>query len=749
LGCRHYPGRPEASGIDTIVVMQEHDPARTLVFHPSRRSVVYFGPFRLDLSDGLLSRGGEEVRLPPRALAILQHLVERAGRIVSKHTLMDVAWKDAHVSEASLTEAVGLIRQALGDDPQQPEFIQTVHRRGYRFIAPIATDVPSSTPPDRSEPAEEPSPANDAATGRTPASSRMRRVTIAGLVGAAVLFTFAGLWAWMARRPAASDRSVRVNIAFPSEQAPVPSLNAHPVVALSPDGERFVYVGGAPGNVRLFLREMNRFDAMPLPGTDGAHGPFFSPDGEWVAFFAQGSLKKVRATKDDGLEPQVICAAETGVGGAWVSATEIVFAPNWSGPLMRVPASGGRPAVAVALPAGTTYRWPDRLDDQTILATRWRSSADDAAVVAISLSSGAERVIAEPATFGRYAASGNVVFLRDGDLYSVRVDPSTHHPQGTPVRVVPAVMTGMTGAAQFAISPRGSLLYIDDVPERSQRTLARVDGQGRAADLPIPPRAFRHLAVCGDRLAATVFARGQTDLWTGRLDRAAMTQITREGTAFEPVWSPDCKSIAFSWNRTGVANIYAVAIESGEAPKVLFESPFSSAPGSWSADGRWLAYTERHPETSADIWLWDRVTGHRRPVIATPGLELLPTLSPDGTYLAYESSATGVFEVEVASTQSGARAQISVGGGAWPAWSADGRQLFFLHDSSIMQAGVAWHDGQVVGTNPVSHFSHPDIILFERSGDQLVWLRRTAGAVPLTRMNLVLNWFSELDRNLR
>ncbi len=310
-------------------------------------------------------------------------------------------------------------------------------------------------------------------------------------------------------------------------------------------------------------------------------------------------------------------------------------------------------------------------------------------------------------------------------------------------------MMGTTGAAQFAISPRGSLLYIDDIPERSQRTVARVDGQGRATDLPIPPRAFNYLAACGDRLAATVFTRGQTDLWTGHLDRAAMTQITREGSAFEPVWSPDCRTIAFSWNRTGVANIYTVAIESGEAPRVLFESPFSSAPGSWSADGRWLAYIERHPETSGDIWLWDRVTGHRRPVIATPGLELLPSLSPDGKHVAYETSVSGMFEVEVASIQTGARSQVSVGGGTWPSWSADGRQLFFLHDSSLMRAALEWPDGQAVATDPVALFTHPDIILFKRTGDQFVWLRRTAGAVPLTRMNLVLNWFSELDRTVR
>ena len=183
--------------------------------------------------------------------------------------------------------------------PQKPEFIQTVHRRGYRFIAPIATDAPSSTPQDRSQTPEGFSRANDVAAAQTSSSTWRRGATIAGLVCAVVLLTLGGVWAWMARRPSAPERSVRVNVAFPSEQAPVPSLNAHPVVTLSPDGERFVYVGGAPANARLFLREMNRFDAVPLPGTEGAHGPFFSPDGDWVAFFAQGSLKKVRVTGDD------------------------------------------------------------------------------------------------------------------------------------------------------------------------------------------------------------------------------------------------------------------------------------------------------------------------------------------------------------------------------------------------------------------------------------------------------------------
>jgi serine/threonine-protein kinase len=279
----------------------------------------------------------------------------------------------------------------------------------------------------------------------------------AGLVALTALVAVGVLRFSTAGRRAPLEPVIRASVDFASEQAPIPGANAHPIVALSPDGLRLVYVGGAPANARLFLRELSRFEAVPLPGTEGAHGPFFSPAGDWVAFFAQGSLKKVRVTGNDRAAPQVLCATERGVGGAWVSAREIVFAPNWEGPLMRVSAAGGRPT-ALELPAGTSYRWPDRLDDETVLATRWRSSAGDAAVVALSLSSGAERVIAEPATFGRFAAEGYVLFVREGDLFAVAVDPSVRRPQGTPVRVAPAVMTGTTGAAQFAVSPHGSLL---------------------------------------------------------------------------------------------------------------------------------------------------------------------------------------------------------------------------------------------------------------------------------------------------
>ena len=438
--------------------MQEHDPPRTLVFHPSARSVVYFGPFRLDLSDGLLSRDGEEVRLPPRALTILQHLVERAGRIVSKQSLMDVAWKDAHVSETSLTEAVGLIRQALGDDPQKPEFIQTVHRRGYRFIAPIATDAPSSTPQDGSQPPEDSSGANDVA-GAAASSTRRRggRRSPASLRGGRCSTARRRCWVWMARRPSAA-RAVRFASTSPSlrnrRRFPA-STHTRSSRSRLTDSASSTWAARRT-SARLFLREMNRFDAVPLPGTEGAHGPFFSPDGDWVAFFAQGSLKKVRVTGDHRAAPQVLCATETGVGGAWVSANEIVFAPNWRGPLMRVAASGGQPAVAVTLPAGTTLSMarPARRSDHP---------RHQVAVVGRRCGGGGHLAVVRRGA--RDCGAGDVRPLRIRRLRAVPARRRSVRGSGGPVRASPA------GHA----SPRGSLRDDRERPARRSSRSRRAD----------------------------------------------------------------------------------------------------------------------------------------------------------------------------------------------------------------------------------------------------------------------------------
>jgi eukaryotic-like serine/threonine-protein kinase len=714
--------------------MADQDQSPSLVFHPSARRIVRFDAFRMDLTDGTLWRGDEEIRLPPRALALLQYLIERAGRVVSKQALMDAVWKEAHVSETSLTEAIGVLRQTLGDDPQQARFVQTVHRRGYRFVAPITVDGIAS---DIAQPKLSTKP--DAA----PPDRRLgvRRFIVPAV--ATVILLGAGALLWLRPWQRGTDRVTRASITLPPEQAPAPGLNAHPVVAVSPDGARIVYTAGSTGAYELFVRRMDQFEATPIPGTRGGHGPFFSPDGRSVAYFQGGMLKRVSIDSGD---VATIAAAPTGFGGTWLDDGTIVFAPEATGGLVRVAAGGGTPT---ALPRPTVdcgYRWPSATSDpDTIIATRWPSSVLTAAVVAISLKSGTERVIAERATFGRYVPTGHVVFLRHGELHATLFEPGAH--TGEAKTILSDVMTGVTGAGQFGFSPSGTLLYLPDTPERTRRLLATVDRQGRMTDLPIPGRPFQNISTCGERFAVTINERGSSDISIGRLDRTTLSRLTSDGLNVEPVWTPDCQTLTFSSSQTGIMNIYTRAADgSGEAERIV-EGRHTMAAGSWTPDGHRLLYWKLGGETRADVWIFDRETGRHRPLVATRATEMMPRASPDGRRFVYESDESGRFEIYVGWIDRTGRIQVSSEGGRWPAWSVDGRELYYLQSRAIMRVRMPDGPDGAPG-DPEQIFTHPDIVTFRPTPAGFLIVRRTAEHLPLTRLNLVVNWFAELQRQI-
>jgi DNA-binding winged helix-turn-helix (wHTH) protein/Tol biopolymer transport system component len=713
--------------------MADQDPSPSLVFHPSARRVVRFDAFRMDLTDGTLWRGDDEIRLPPRALALLQYLIERAGRVVSKQALMDAVWKDAHVSETSLTEAIGVLRQTLGDDPQQPRFVQTVHRRGYRFVAPIAAGPSTEL--------------RVAAQSQAPeTASQGRRFGVFGFVVTVVVVALvlgAAVLLWSRPWQRAAERVTRASITLPPEQAPAPGLNAHPVVAVSPDGARIVYTAGSTGSYELFLRRMDQFEATPIPGTRGGHGPFFSPDGRSVAYFQGGMLKRVSL---DGGDITPIAPAQTGFGGTWLDDGSIVFAPEATGGLMKVAASGGTPTPLPRPTLGCGYRWPSAAPDgDTIIATRWPSSVLAAAVVAISIKNGTERVIAERATFGRYVPTGHIVFLRKGELHATPFDRSAG--AGESRTILADVMTGVTGAGQFGFSPAGTLLYLPDAPERTHRLLSIVDRQGRTTDLPMQGRPFQNISTCGERFAVTINERGSSDISIGRLDRTTLSRLTSDGLNVEPVWTPDCETLAFSSSRSGVMNIFTRPADgSGEAER-LVESPHTAAAGSWTPDGNRLLYWQVGGETRADVWILDRETGRRRPLVATRAMELMPRASPDGRRFVYESDESGRYEVYVGWLDRGGRVQVSSEGGTWPAWSVDGREIYYLQSRAIMRVRMP-DDTDGAPGDPEQVFTHPDLVTFRPTPTGFLIVRRTAEHLPLTKLNLVVNWFAELQRQI-
>jgi DNA-binding winged helix-turn-helix (wHTH) protein len=243
--------------------MREQESSPSVAFHRSTaRRALLFGPFSFDVSDKTLSRDGEEVRLPPRALMILDYLIARHGRVVTRQEILDAVWKDSFVSELSLTEAIGVLRQALGDSAAGSAFIQTVHRRGYRFVAPLRVDAPASAP---FVPAVVPASIAGAPTAVVadvaPEPARRRGMVVA--VMCAVMLA-AGISAWVMLAPNSQAAVTRATITLSAAQAPAPGLSAQSIAALSPDGRRVVYVAGAPGSYRLFLRSTDQFEAIPV-----------------------------------------------------------------------------------------------------------------------------------------------------------------------------------------------------------------------------------------------------------------------------------------------------------------------------------------------------------------------------------------------------------------------------------------------------------------------------------------------------
>ena len=718
------------------------DSPRPVGFHPASRRVVRFAGFRADLADSSLWRDGEEVRLPPRALGVLFFLLERPGRVVSKAALLDAVWKDAHVSEASLIEAVGLLRQTLGDDAQNPRIVQTVHRRGYRLVAPIAIEQPTveldlvRPGPGLAETPEVTAGAWELGRRRRIAGGSLWMLVVAA--GAAVLAIV--FWLLVDAEPA---RDVaRVTITLPAEQAPAPSLSANPVVALSPDGRHLVYVAGSTGQYRLYIRRLDEFGAQPLPGTEDGHGPFFSPDGRHIGFFAKGRLMRIsRAGGDPVLVTQT---AGAGLGGTWTFGDRIVFAPGAFEGLWEVNAGGGTPRLVAAPPdEASGYRWPHAQPDGAIVATRWRSHAREAAVVLIS-PTGAVTELAATGSDGRVIDGRILLFVNDGTLMAARFSGAAI---GTPRAVIDRLMVGATGAAQFATSGTGDLVYIPDEPERTERTIAYADQAGTLRATSLPARAYQNLAVCGRRVATTILAHGVSDLWVGDLDRGALSRLTRTGTNVEPVWRPGCQWVLFGSSRDGVLNIYEVDTN-GEHLRRLQQSARIQVPTATTPDGRRLFFTEISPSTRADIWSLE--DGRRASVhFAGPTAESAARVSSDGRWLAYQVDDRGSSQIFVTSVLgTGPRVPVATGGATAPSWSTDGQRLYFRPGPrEIAAVDVTGTSVPVVGS-PVVVLRHPDLVLFRAAPDGLLVVLRGKEHLPLTRLLLVLNWRTELIREL-
>ena len=454
-------------------------------------------------------------------------------------------------------------------------------------------------------------------------------------------------------------------------------------VAISPDGTRLAFTArDAAAKVMLWIRPLNALVAQPVPGTDGAQFPFWSPDSRFVAYFAGGKLAKIDVT---GGPPQTICTC-AGRGGAWGPSGVIVL-NNGQSPLFRVPAAGGSLAPLTKLANGHVgHAFPSFLPDgRHVLYFAGSASDDTAGVHVVSLDDGASKRIVGAATGAVYSPSGRVLlFVRDGTLLAQAFDVKSLTLAGDPFPIAERVEYGVfNGIVAFSVSDTGILAYGTGSGALSGLQLTWIDRTGKLIETVGGRESYRGIDLSrdGKRIAAHRHEASGGDVWITELTRGTTSRFTFDATRdnSSPVWSPDGGSIVFGAVRGGKWGLYRKASSGVGDEERLLESDVQVLPMSWAPDGQSIIY--RVDANAGDQWTLP-LTGDRKPVavLASPFLESHPQVSPDGRWLAYYSNETGRTEVYVQPFGSGTgKWQVSVDGGAFPRWRGDSRELFFMN----------------------------------------------------------------------
>jgi serine/threonine-protein kinase len=579
-----------------------------------------------------------------------------------------------------------------------------------------------------------------------------------------------------ATRPAeeATNRVTRFAIALPVAQALAFSINDRDL-ALSADGTRVVYTAGDES--QLFVRTFETLEAAPLAGITHARAPFLSPDGRWIGFFDEldegvttgpvvqrGALRKVPVS---GGPPVLICRI-TGAsrGASWGSDDSIVFATSDSATgLLRVPASGGEPAVLTkpAEAEGDHY-FPHVLPgDRGILFTIAGSTVDDREIAVLDVKSGQRRTLMRSGSQPEYLNGGFLIYTYRDALWAVRFDLATLSVTGDPVALAEQVST--LGAADFTVSRDGTLAYIP-VRAPGTRSLTWVDRKGIEQPIGAPPAAYARGRVSpdGKRIALQVADKGVA-VWTWDFGTEKLTRLTFDAAgSFNPLWTPDGRQIIFGSPREGPnrSNIFRIWADGTGVEERLTTGGRGQRVNAISPDAKRLVFEELTAAAGYDLMVLGLANGTVEPLLATPFDERNAALSPDGRWMAYESNESGQSEIYVRAfpNVADARYQISNGGGRSPAWGGDGRELFYVNNSSVAAVPVTLKPVFGAG-NPTKLFEARSMILdgrfngsgtiriydVSRDGRFLMIKENTAvDQQAASRMIVVQNWLEELKR---
>ena len=563
------------------------------------------------------------------------------------------------------------------------------------------------------------------------------------------------------------DRAIYRSSILPPEHVTFSTAAPAGGLALSPDGRRLVFTAiGQEGRVMLWVRSLDGLTAQPLTGTEGAFFPFWSPDSTTIAFFAGGTLKKIDV---GGGSPITLCdtprPSTLAAGGTWNRDGVILFAQA-TVPIYRVSAMGGTPAPATTLDAqaGETQHWapfflPDGRHFLYFAVGSQAGGPDDPNGVYVASTESSDRTLIFPEGSNAKYADGYLIFPRERTLVAQRFDPGRLTLTGDAVPIADQVsvggLSGRTGA--FSVSETGVLAYQAAAGEVHSQ-LVWFDRSGNQAGTVGNQADYGDLEFSPDRQQAAVSVldpvKRTRDIYIVDVGRGARTRFTLDPTDEQTaMWSPDGSRLVFNARPKGYFDLYERDASGLSDEQVLVADTRNKTPVSWSPDGRSILYsTGAFVVGNSDLWLLS-LDGDRKstPFLRSPFNETYGRFSPDGRWVAYVSNETGSSEVYVTHFPGpSGKWPISTGGGTYPRWRADGRELFYVApDGKLMAAGVNAQAGEFVVNGVRALFDiHPNVsgrYPYDVSADgQRFLVNMVVEAAAQSPITLVVNWAASL-----
>ena len=597
-----------------------------------------------------------------------------------------------------------------------------------------------------------------------PAARRINGLTIGALAVAAIA-TAVAAWSWLRPQPAAPVN--RYSLLLRPTEALRPSAIAGNV-AISPDGNRIAYIGPAEGGTRLWLREHDKLRPIPISGTEGALSPFFSPDGNQLAFIVTG--RSLRIAPLGGGPPITLVDTLNSSGGDWGTDGYIYIETNAG--LGRIRATGGGLENLYKLSEerheiGAEY--PNVMPNGKGLVFRRRlagQSANEFDIMAMTLPGGTPRPLLK-GIYAHYAKSGHLLVVSgDGKLLAVPFDPKKMVLTGPPVAVLDGMLRSGPFELNMAVSDNGTLVYTSG-GSAATNAIWWVNRDGTAAPVDTswhPQGTISSVALSPDAksLAVTVLKGTAQDIWVKQIPTGPFSRVTFGDTAhFRGAWTGDGRSVVYiSDLGAGAGEPVLRRADGTGAPEVLLRSKsVSFGQAVPTRDGRWLVLRRSTAEQGAgDLYAVKIGDTTLVPLVTTPAVEMSPAVSPDGRWLAYSSDESGTAEVYVRPFPDAATArwQVSSNGGTNPVWSRDGRELFYLSGRGEMASvpikpGPTFNPGEptpLFSVGPFTVNGNAGVFDVSPDGKRFLMIRPVAG-LGETELVVVQNWFEELKQRAK